>query len=68
MAVTISKPPVPTEAFERFTGRWIALREGAIVADADTREQLQQDERVELSDTLFRVPDASTHFYPTRLA
>jgi hypothetical protein len=67
MAVTVSKPPVPQEAFERFPGRWVALRGGEVIADAKTREKLQQDEHVESSDTLFRVPDASTHFYPARL-
>jgi hypothetical protein len=68
MAVTVSKPPVPDEAFELFAGRWVALRCGEVVADAETREKLQQDERVESSDVLFKVPDASTHFYPARLA
>lgn len=62
----VSKSPVPQEAFERFPGRWIALRDGGIVADAATDNELRQDERVESTDALFRVPDASTHFYPTR--
>lgn len=48
----ISKPPVPQEAFERFAGRWVALRNGEIIADAQTREELQQDERVETTDAL----------------
>lgn len=64
----ISRSPVPQEAFESFAGRWIALREGEIIADADTREELRRDERVDSKDTLFRVPDPSTHFYPARLA
>lgn len=66
MAATISKPPVPQEAFERFPGRWVALREGQIIADAETEDELQRDERVESTDALFRVPETSTHFYPTR--
>lgn len=69
MAGTVtSKPPVPQEAFERFPGRWIALRAGEIVADADTREELQHDERVESTDALYRVPEPSTHFYQARPA
>lgn len=66
MASTISKPPVPQEAFERFPGRWVALRNGKIIADAETEEKLMQDERVESTDALFRVPETSTHFYSTR--
>jgi hypothetical protein len=67
MATTVSKPPVPEEAFELYPGRWVALRCGEVVAVAETREKLQKDERVESSDILFKVPDASTHFYPVRL-
>jgi Family of unknown function (DUF5678) len=64
----VSKPPVPQEAFDRYPGRWIALRNGEIVADAATEVELREDARVESDDTLFRVPEASTHFYPARLS
>ncbi len=63
----ISKPPVPQEAFEQFPGKWIALRDGEIVADADTEDGLRHDDRVLSTDALFRVPEASTHFYRIRL-
>jgi hypothetical protein len=63
----VSKSPVPQEAFDNFPGRWIALRDGEIVSDAATNEELRQDDRVESTDALFRVPEASTHFYPARL-
>lgn len=69
MAVAdVSKPPVPQEAFEHFPGRWIALRDGEIVADAETEEELRKDGRVEFGDVLFEVPEADAHFYPLRLA
>jgi hypothetical protein len=64
---TLSKPPVPQEAFDDYAGKWIALRDGEIVADADTEDGLRQDDRVLSTDALFRVPEASTHFYRTRL-
>lgn len=63
----VSKSPVPQEAFDRFPGRWIALRDGEIVADAATDDELRQDDRVQSTDALFRVPEAATHFYPARL-
>ena len=68
MAVAeVSKSPVPQEAFERFPGRWIALRDGEIVVDAATEAELRKDRRVESSDALFEVPEAATHFYSARL-
>jgi hypothetical protein len=60
--VEISPPPVPAEAFERFPGRWIAVRDGEIVADAHTIEDLEADERVGVLDTFFRVPEPNSKF------
>lgn len=61
--VEISPPSVPAEAFERFPGRWVALRDGHIVADAETLEDLESNEQVEASDTRFRVPTAGAKFF-----
>jgi hypothetical protein len=60
--VEISPQPVPVEAFERFPGRWVALRDGDVVADARTLEELEADERVNAADTLFRVPEPGSKF------
>jgi Family of unknown function (DUF5678) len=60
--VEISPPPVPAEAFERFPGHWVALRDGDIVANARTLEELEADERVAIIDTLFRVPEPGSKF------
>jgi hypothetical protein len=65
-SAVLSKPPVPQEAFEQYPGHWIALREGEVVADAPSEVELRADSRVESSDTLFSVPEASTHFYSLR--
>jgi Family of unknown function (DUF5678) len=64
----VSRPPVPQEAFERFPGRWVALRNGEVVADADTEDELRADNRVESTDTYFLVPQADAHFYSLRPA
>lgn len=58
----VSLPPVPAEVFERFAGRWVALRDGAVVASARTLEELTADERVVDSDTLFRAPEPNSKF------
>jgi hypothetical protein len=59
----ISGPPVPSDAFDRFPGRWVAVRDGDIVADADTLEELQADGHVSDDDTCFRVPEEGAKFF-----
>jgi hypothetical protein len=58
----ISPQPVPAEAFERFPGRWVAMHDGEIIADATTIEELETDERVTPEDMLFRVPEPGSKF------
>jgi Family of unknown function (DUF5678) len=60
--VEISPPPLPAEAFERFPGRWIAVRDGEIVADARTIEELESNPLVVPVDTFFRVPELNSKF------
>lgn len=61
-AVEISPPPVPAEAFERFPGRWIAVRDGKIIADGRTVEDLQASSLIAPGDTFFRVPERNSKF------
>jgi len=60
--VEISQPPVPAEVFDRFPGRWVAVDDGEVVADAATLEELEADERVGLDHTRFRVPEKDAKF------
>jgi hypothetical protein len=60
--VEISPPPVPAEAFERFPGRWVAVRDGEVVADGRTIEELESNELVAPGDTFFRVPEPNSKF------
>ncbi len=59
----LSQSPVPSEAFERFPGKWIAIRSGEIVAAADTLELLTADEQVRDTDIRFRVPEPGANFF-----
>jgi len=61
--VDISQPPVPAEVFDRFPGRWVAVDDGEIVADAPTLEDLEADERVGPAHTRFRVPEKDAKFF-----
>ena len=60
--VEVSPPPVPVEAFERFPGRWIAIRDGQIVADGRSVEDLEASSLVAAGDTFFRVPEPNSRF------
>jgi len=40
----------------------VAIRNGDIVADAYLLEDLETDPRVEITDTLFRVPEPGSKF------
>lgn len=66
--ITVSEPPVPAEAFEKHPGEWVAIRDGQIIAAAESVEGLEQNDAVEPTDTIFLVPDPSTHFYRLRRA
>ncbi len=61
-AAEISPPPVPAEAFERFPGRWIAVRDGDIIIDASSIHELEASALVEPSDTFFKVPEPNSKF------
>jgi len=61
--VEISEPPIPAEAFVQFPGRWVAVHDGEIVADAPTLEELEADARVQPTDTCFRVPEQGAKFF-----
>jgi hypothetical protein len=61
--VTVSRPPVPAEVFELFPGRWVAIRDGEVVADAGSRNELDSDSRVEPADARFKVPEPGAKFF-----
>jgi hypothetical protein len=50
-------------AFKRFAGRWVALKRGRVVADAESLEKLEADARVGRSDTRFLVPKKDSKFF-----
>lgn len=58
----VARSPLP-EDLERFEGRWVAIRNGVVVADAETVEDLLRDDHVQRTDVLYRVPDQHTYFY-----
>ena len=48
--------PIP-EDIEQYSGRWVAIRHGKVVADAKSLRALEKDDRFRPGDFVHRVPD-----------
>jgi hypothetical protein len=59
--VIVSESPLPDDT-QRYAGRWIAIRERKVVADAATLPELRADPRVRREDTVYPVPPRGRHF------
>ena len=56
--------PIPVEAFsEEYVGRWVAVRDGAVIAVADSLEELRANPDVTREDAVYVVPDPSATFF-----
>jgi Family of unknown function (DUF5678) len=60
--VIVSENPLPDDT-ENYAGRWIAIRDRKVVADAETLPELRADPRVRRDDTVYAVPPPGLHFY-----
>jgi hypothetical protein len=47
--------PFP-EDIEQYSGRWVAIRHGKVVADAKSLRALEKDDRFRPDDFIHRVP------------
>jgi hypothetical protein len=61
--VDIAQSPLPEGAVEQFSGKWVAIREGAVVAAADSFQELVENEEVRATDVLYHVPAEGTYFF-----
>jgi hypothetical protein len=50
-------------ALEGYEGKWVAIRDGAVVAAAETLELLRTNPEVRRDDAVYVVPEPSTYFY-----
>jgi hypothetical protein len=51
------------EGIEQYSGRWVAIRHGKVVADAKSIPALRKDDRVRPDDLIHRVPERGIIFY-----
>jgi hypothetical protein len=63
VAPEIARSPLPSEVEDRYAGKWIAIRDGDVIAEADDLERLMDDERVRPEDAVYHVPEAGSYFY-----
>jgi hypothetical protein len=64
VSIVISGPPVPEEAFEKYAGKWIAVRGGQeIVAAADDLDTLRENTAIVDTDAFFHVPEVGALFF-----
>ena len=59
----IAQAALPEGISDAYAGRWIAVRGGEVVADAETLGELTDDSRVRDDDTFFRVPPPNSAFF-----
>jgi hypothetical protein len=63
MSTTMAQAPLPESALEEFADKWIAARQGTVIAAADTYDELLANEQVKQDDAIYHVPPASALFY-----
>jgi hypothetical protein len=63
MSTYLAQAPLPERALEEYADKWIAVRDGTVIAAADTYDELLADRAVTEDDATYRVPPASALFY-----
>lgn len=63
MSTILAQAPLPEGALKEFADKWIAVRDGEVIASADTYDELLADEKVMEDDATYHVPPASALFY-----
>jgi uncharacterized protein DUF5678 len=63
MNATASQAPISDRDLERYSGKWVAVRGGEVVAAAEDYDALKVDTSVEPTDAIYHVPTAGSLFY-----
>jgi hypothetical protein len=56
-------PPLIPEDIKQYSGRWVGIRHGKVVADAKSLRALEKDDRVRPDDLIHREPEPGIIFY-----
>ena len=60
---TVERAPITAETLRDFAGKWISIRDGEVVASAESLEELRANGDVRLEDAVFLVPESPSYFY-----
>jgi hypothetical protein len=60
---TIEQAPLSLDRLGEYVGRWVALRDGEVVAAAHTLEELRATPDLRPGDAVFVVPEPSSYFF-----
>lgn len=63
MSRALVEQRVPTEVFEQYAGKWVALRGVEVIAAADSLAELRESPDVTRQDAVFLVPESPSSFY-----
>jgi hypothetical protein len=57
------EPSLPEGDLEHYTGQWVAVRDGVVVASAPDEETLRADPAVQDGDDVYPIGEPPTGFY-----
>jgi hypothetical protein len=64
IAAVRARSPLPHAIAKDFSGLWVALRDGRVIASNDDHEALLEDDAVDpLSDAIYHVPEEGSYYY-----
>jgi hypothetical protein len=61
-AAEITQGPLVLD-LENYAGKWVAIRDGEVVASADSLEERRENPDVRREDTVYIVPERTSYFY-----
>jgi Family of unknown function (DUF5678) len=56
-------PYLIPEGIKKYSGRWVAIRHGKVVADAKSLRALRKDDRARPDDLIHQVPEPGIIIY-----
>ena len=60
---TETEPPGLSQNLEDYDGRWVAVRDGTIVAHGESREEVRADSSCEEGDLVYPIGEPPSGFY-----
>jgi hypothetical protein len=59
----VERSPLTAAILEEHAAKWIAVRDGDVVAEAETLEDLRANQDVRREDAVYLVPERASYFF-----